>query len=389
MTERKTRIETAVVHAGETAGEFGEAVVLPVFQSSTYLYRGQTDYESLRYIRLNNSPNHLVLGRKLAALEGGESGLVMASGMAAISTALLALLNSGDHLLAQDCLYGGTRDLLIKDFPPLGIDFDFIHPNLPETWEKSLRSSTRLILVESISNPLVQLGDLEAVVAFARRHGLVAVIDNTFATPVNFRPLEHGFDVVLHSATKYLNGHTDIVAGAVIGSAGLVASVNSKLVHLGGALDPHACFLLQRGLRTLALRVQHQNRSALEIARFLETHDRVRQVYYPGLEGQPGCDAARRLFSGFGGMLSFEIKGDVEATRRFLEGLEIAVEAPSLGGVETLVTRPATTSHSALGPQERAALGISDSLVRMSVGIEAVEDLIEDLERALSLVPAD
>jgi cystathionine beta-lyase/cystathionine gamma-synthase len=377
------RIETAVVHAGEEPGEFDGALVLPVFQSSTYLYAGQETYESLRYIRLNNTPNHRALHQKLAALEGGESGLVAASGMAAISATLLSLLQSGDHLLAQSCLYGATRALVSQDFAHYGIDCDLVDPADPESWKRRLRPNTRVFLVEAISNPLVRIGDLPGVVEFCRQHGLVSVIDNTFATPVNFRPVEHGFDLVVHSCTKYLNGHSDIVAGAVIGSADRVAAVNRRLLHWGGALDPHACFLLQRGIRTLVLRVRQQNQSALQIARFLESHPAVARVYYPGLDSSDSHPAGRALFQGFGGMLSFELHGSLPRTQVFLRRLRIPVEAPSLGGPETLVTRPATTSHSGWSREERQAQGIQDHPVRMSVGIEAVEDLLEDLERAL------
>lgn len=377
------RIETAVVHAGERAGEFGGALVLPVFQSSTYLYAGETTYESLRYIRLNNTPNHRALHEKLAVLEGGEAALVAASGMAAISASLLSLLAAGDHVLAQSCLYGATRDFVAKDLSRLGIDCDLVDHCKPESWAEKLRPHTRVFLVETISNPLVRVGDLPAIVDFCRRHGLVSVIDNTFATPVNFRPLEHGFDLVVHSATKYLNGHSDIVAGAVVGSTERVEAVNRCLLHLGGALDPHACFLLQRGMRTLALRVRHQNRSAQALAEFLATHPAVERVHYPGLESSESCSAGRSLLSGYGGMLSFELAGGVPATRRLLSRLRIPVEAPSLGGPESLVTRPVTTSHSGWTPEDRAREGIRDHLVRMSVGIEAVEDLIEDFERSL------
>ncbi len=382
MENSARRIETAVVHAGSERKVKG-AVVLPIFQSSTYLYSGQSAYEDLKYIRLSNTPNHEALGTKLAALEGGESALVTASGMAAISMALLSILSAGDHLLIQDCTYGGTRDLVSGDLPALGIQVDFIDPGAPDSWQEKLRPETKAIFVESISNPLMQIGDLVSVVGFATRNGLVSMIDNTFATPVNFRPLEHGFDLVLHSCTKYLNGHSDIVAGAVVGGEAMVSNVRSRLLRFGGSLDPHACFLLDRGLKTLVLRVRQQNESAAQIARFLAEHPRIVSVNYPGLPGSNVDSGTAGLFSGFGGMLSFEVAGGVESARRFIDGLRIAVEAPSLGGVETLVTRPATTSHSGLPAAEREAIGISDSLIRLTVGIEAVEDLIDDLNQGL------
>jgi cystathionine beta-lyase/cystathionine gamma-synthase len=303
--------------------------------------------------------------------------------MAAISTTLLTLLGAGDHLLAQDCLYGGTHDFITRDFPALGLKVDFIDADAPASWQSKLRPETRAIYVETMSNPLLQVGDLEAVVAFARSHGLVSIVDNTFASPVNFRPPEHGFDLSLHSCTKYMNGHDDIVAGAVLGRATLVEKVNRKLGHLGGSLDPHAAFLLHRGMKTLSLRVHQQNQSALSIARMLEQHAAVARVNYPGLESHPRHERARRLFGGFGGMVSFELAGGTVAASRLLERVELPISAPSLGGVESLITRPATTSHSGLSREDRARLGIGDGLVRLSVGIETTDDLLADLEQAL------
>ncbi|HYV49658.1 MAG TPA: aminotransferase class I/II-fold pyridoxal phosphate-dependent enzyme [Myxococcaceae bacterium] len=384
MAGKAQRMETQLVHAGELGTRVLGAVSMPVFQSSTYeTGEGGAGYHDVRYIRLNNTPNHLVLHGKLAALESGEAAVVTASGMAAISTTLLALLSPGVHLLVQDCLYGGTHDLVTKDFAGMGITHAALDLNQPATWEQALRPRTKAIYVESLTNPLLQVGDLEAAARFAREKGLVAIIDNTFATPVNYRPLERGFHLSLHSCTKYMNGHSDIVAGAVIGPAGLVEKVKHKLDHLGGSLDPHACFLLHRGMKTLALRVRYQNESALKLARFLEQQPAVAKVNYPGLETHPHHARARQLFAGFGGMLSFELKGGVEAAERFLKRTELGTVAPSLGGPETLVTRPVTTSHAGMSPEERKRAGISDGLVRVSVGLEATEDLMEDFGAAL------
>jgi len=377
------RLDTQLIHAGEPEPRIEGAVVMPIFQSSTYEYTGASSYHDLKYIRLNNTPNHRVLHTKLAVLEGAEAALVTASGMAAVSTTLLALLSAGDHLLAQDCLYGGTHDFITRDFPSFGIAVDFVDADDPGSWRQKLRADTRAIYVETMSNPLLQVGDLDAAVRFAADHGLVSIVDNTFASPVNFRPPEHGFDLSIHSCTKYMNGHDDIVAGAVIGRADLVKTITHKLAHLGGSLDPHAAFLLHRGLKTLAVRVRHQNQSALAIARFLEQHPAVRCVNYPGLESHPRHERARRLFGGFGGMLSFELRGGVEAAQRLLDRVELPISAPSLGGVESLITLPATTSHSGLSAEDRRRLGIGDGLVRLSVGIEAAEDLIDDLDQAL------
>jgi len=378
------RLETKLIHAGEPEPRILGAVSMPIFQSAMYEYAGETDYHDLQYIRLNNTPNHAVLHRKLAALENGEAALVTSSGMAAISTSLLTLLSTGDHLLAQDCLYGGTHDLLTKDFPALGIEHSFLDATDPGTWKAQLKPSTKAIYVEAITNPTMEVADLEAVAAFARSNGLVSLIDNTFATPVNFRPLEHGFDLSLHSCTKYMNGHSDIVAGAVIGSRALVERIKHKLDHLGGSLDPHAAFLLHRGMKTLAVRVRHQNASALEIATFLASRPEVARVNYPGLPSHPGHERALRLFAGgFGGMLSFEVAGDVDAARRFMDRTRLPIKAPSLGGVETLLTQPALTSHAGLSRENRERLGIGDGLIRMSVGLEATDEIIEDFERAL------
>ncbi len=378
-----SHLETKAVHAGEAAPRIEGAVSMPIFQSSTFEYTGASDYHALKYIRLNNTPNHVALHKKLAALENAEAALVTASGMAAISTAFFTLLSHGDHLLTLGGVYGGTHSLVTQDFAPFGLEYDFFDGNNPASWEAKLRSNTKAIYVETMTNPLLDVPNLPAAVEFAKAHNLISIVDNTFASPVNFRPAEWGFDLSLHSATKYLNGHSDIVAGAVIGRADLVRRITRKLNHLGGTLDPHACFLLHRGLKTLALRVNHQNRSALQIAQFLEGHPAVKKVNYPGLQSHPQRQRARELFDGFGGMLSFELKGGVEAADRFIQQAILPVSAPSLGGVETLVTRPATTSHAGVPPQERRALGISDSLIRLSVGIEATEDLIEDFEQAL------
>jgi cystathionine beta-lyase/cystathionine gamma-synthase len=388
MTADFRRLDTKLVHAGEPEPRIEGAVAMPIFQSSTYQSTGAASYHDLKYIRLNNTPNHRVLHAKLAALENAEAALVTSSGMAAISTTLLALLSAGDHLLAQECLYGGTHDFITRDFPAFGIAVDFVDADDPSSWSAKLKDKTRAIYVETLSNPLLQVADLEAVRRFAAEHGLTSIVDNTFASPVNFRPAEHGFDLSIHSCTKYMNGHDDIVAGAVIGRRGLVEAVARKLAHLGGSLDPHAAFLLHRGLKTLAVRVRQQNQNALAIARFLERHPAVLRVNHPGLESHPRHERAQRLLDGFGGMLSFELRGGAEAARRLLDRVELPIPAPSLGGVESLITLPAATSHSGLSAEARRSLGIGDGLVRLSVGIEASDDLIDDLDHALRGPPA-
>ena len=383
MNKRQSRLETKLIHAGEPTPRILGAGVIPIFRSTVWENVPGESYHDIRYPRLSNLPNHVALHEKLAAIEGAESGLVAASGMAAISAMLLTALSSGDHFLVQDCVYGGTHGLITTALSPLGIEFDFVDGNDPSAWRARLRANTKAFYAETISNPLLELPDYEGIVSFARDHGLATIIDSTFASPVNFRPIEHGFDLVVHSCTKYLNGHSDLAAGAVVGSRAWIERIKHKLDYLGGALDPHGCYLLHRGLKTLAVRVAQQNRSALEIARFLEAHSGVREVRYPGLPSHSQHERACRLFDGFGGMVSLEIDGPAEVAQRFIDGTRIPISSASLGGVETLVTRPAATSHAGLSPADRAHIGISDSLVRLSVGIEAIEDLIADLGEAL------
>ncbi len=377
------RLETNLIHAGDPLPRIDGAVIQPIFQSVMYETAGETHYNAVRYVRLNNTPNQISLQEKIAVLEHAESALVTASGMAAIVGVLLTTLRAGDHLLVQNCLYGGTHTFITHDFSSLGLSYDFIDPHHSATWQAKLQSHTKAIYVEAMANPLLQVGDLKAVVAFAKAHGLLSIIDNTFATPINFCPIDLGFDVSLHSATKYLNGHSDVVAGAVAGRAEFIERLNHKMGHLGGCLDPHAAFLLQRGLKTLALRVRYQNASAGKIAEFLQHHPSIKQVNYPGLTSSRDYRRAQELFHGCGGVLSFELEGGAVAAEHFLKKQHIAVQAPSLGGVETLITRPATTSHVGMSAEERRQIGISDGLIRLSVGIEATEDLIEDFNQAL------
>ncbi len=376
-------IDTRLIHAGEPHPRIEGAVAMPIFQSSTFEYRGEDSYYALRYIRLNNTPNHVALHAKLAAIEGAEAALVTASGMAAIATTLMTIASAGDRIMAQDCLYGGTHDLMRIEFPRMNLGVDFVDAGNAASWRENLTPQTRAMYVESISNPLMQVADLRAAVKFARDHGLVSIIDNTFASPVNFRPAELGFDLSLHSATKYLNGHSDIVAGAVIGRADLIGKINQTLAHLGGSLDPHACALLHRGLKTLGVRVRHQNASAMALARYLAAHPKIAAVNYPGLESDPGYTRARELFDGFGGMMSFELRGGVASAETFMNQLTIPISAPSLGGVESLITRPVKTSHSGMPRAERERAGIGEGLIRLSVGLEATEDLMTDFGRAL------
>jgi cystathionine beta-lyase/cystathionine gamma-synthase len=319
----------------------------------------------------------------LADIEGAESALVTGSGMAAIATALLAVLKPGDRLMVQSDLYGGTHSFVREDLPEIGVGVDFFDADEPGSWESLLSERTKAIYVESITNPLMKVGDLAAVVDFARRHELVSMIDNTFTSPYNYRPPEAGFDLSLHSCTKYLGGHSDVLAGAIVGRRELVDRCNRKLIHLGGSLDPHACWLLQRGMKTLALRMERHNSNTRRIAEYLEGHTRVIRVNCPSLKSSPYYRRAAELFQGTGGMLSFEVEGGMEAAEKLISGLSLPISAPSLGGVESLITRPATTSHASMSTGDREEAGISDSLIRFSVGIEDPEDLIDDLETGL------
>jgi cystathionine gamma-synthase/cystathionine gamma-lyase/cystathionine beta-lyase len=358
-------------------------VVFPIYQGTVYETEPGAGYHDLKYIRLNSTPSQQYLHGKLAALEGAEAAVATSSGMAAVTSILLSLMRAGDHLIASECLYGGTHDFLTGHAADLGWTCSFVDAGRPETWAAARTGRTRVFLVETITNPLMRVGLLDRVAAFGRREGIVTVIDNTFASPVNFRPLQAGFDLVFHSATKYLGGHSDLVAGAVMGDTDLVERVRKTINLFGGSLDPHAGFLLARGIKTLSLRVQAQNANALALARFLEDHPAVAAVNYPGLASHPDHAHAAELLSGFGGMLSLRLHGGEQAAQALAGAVTLAYSAVSLGGVETLVTRPAATSHAGMSPQDRDSLGITGDLIRVSTGIEGTQDLVGDFAQAL------
>ncbi len=374
------KLDTKLVHAGEP--RIDGAISMPVFQTSTYEYRGGASYDDIRYLRLNNSPNHESLGQKLAAVEGAEAGLVTSSGMSAITTALVTIADAGSHMLVQSGLYGGTFSFIRDHFPRLGIEWTVVDATRPETWSDAVRDNTVGFYLETITNPTLEVANLVEAGKFGRARAITTIVDNTFASPINFRPAEHGIDVSVQSATKFLNGHSDLVAGAVTGSASWVDRIRHQLNHWGGTLDPHACALLQRGMKTLALRVERQNHNALAIAEFLEEHDGVERVLYPGLESHPQHRYARQFLDGYGGIVSFEL-GEGTDPQRFIDALELFIPAPSLGGTESLVVLPAASSHAGLSAAERETVGISDRLVRLAIGIEAKDDLIADLDRSL------
>ena len=382
--QKSLSLATRAVHSGEPERRPGAPITTPVYHSSMFLTGELGRYDDIHYIRSSNMPSHTAVARKIADLEGAEDGLVTASGMAAIVPSLLVALGPGGHLIAQNTLYGGTHSFVTHDLPDFGLSSTFIDATNPAGWEKALRKETKAVYVEALTNPRLEVADLPGIARFAKAHGLVSIIDSTFATPVNLRPIELGFDLVIHSATKYLNGHSDLVAGCVVGRSALIEQVRHKLIHLGGNADPNACFLLQRGVKTLTLRMAAQNEGALEVARWLERHPKVAKVHYPGLASHPQHERAKGLFQGFGGMMSFELKADATQADAFLRRLKLVVHTVSLGGVETLATRPAATSHASLSAEERAKAGIPDGLIRLSGGIEAPADVIADLEQALA-----
>ena len=386
MDRTDYRMETVAVHSGERRPAPEGSVVFPIYQGTVFSMEPGTDYHDIRYIRLNSTPSQVYLHDRLAALEGAEAAVATSSGMAAVTSIILAHLKKGDHLLAGTCLYGGTHDFLTQRAPDLGLACTFVDDQRPESWKAALKPETKMFLVETITNPLMRVPRLQEVVEFARRERLTTVIDNTFASPVNFRPLSIGFDISFHSATKYLNGHSDLVAGCVLGSRERVERVRRTLNLLGGSLDPHAGFLLARGTKTLALRVKAQNANGLALARFLAAHSKVKEVNYPGLETHPDHAHARRLLSGFGGMLSLRLKAGTEAARRLVASLRLPYYAPSLGGVETLITQPALSSHAGMKREDREQLGVTDDLLRVSCGIESADDLVEDFGQALDKV---
>ncbi|OGF53273.1 MAG: methionine gamma-lyase, partial [Candidatus Fraserbacteria bacterium RBG_16_55_9] len=394
--ENVMRFDTEAVHAGEGSDPTTGAVDTPIYQASTFthgdaaesarvveaLHAGERD--GYLYTRWGN-PTLRALEGKLAALEGGEAALATATGMAAISTAILSVARAGDHIVAARQLYSGTYRLLSKHLPGLGIQTTFVDPTDLKHFERALQSNTKLIYMETPSNPLLEITDIAGVAKLGRSAGILTLIDNTFATPFNQRPLELGIDVVLHSTTKYLSGHGDAMGGAVIGRREFIDHALTDLHReLGGVISPFNAWLTLRGTRTLGLRMERHNQNALKLAKFLLAHSRVERVYYPGLEGHPGHELAQRQMRGFGGMLSFEVKEGYEAGVRTINRVKLCVRAVSLGDTRTLITHPASTTHYIVPKEARLAAGISDGLIRLSVGIEDSEDLMEDLQQALN-----
>jgi cystathionine beta-lyase/cystathionine gamma-synthase len=385
MRRRTAGPSTLAIHGDVPARTANDPVVAPIYQSSTFV-RAVGSQEETLYTRYGNNPNQLRLAERLARLEGAEAAIFVASGMGATALAHLAVLNPGDHLLSSDWIYGGTRKLFTEEFTRFGIEVSFVNPEKRREWRSKLRKNTRGIFIESPTNPLMRVLDVEWLAVLAEAEGIALLVDSTFASPINYRPLEHGADVVIHSVTKYLNGHSDIIAGAVAGAETIVEEVRSRMKVWGQALDPHAAWLIERGMKTLAVRVQRHNQTGLEIATWLEQQPKVRRVHYPGLASHPDHALAARTLEGFGGMVGVELSGGPRAAERCLRALRLITHAPSLGGVESLVSEPRFTSHAALTPDERAAAGIPDGFLRLSLGLEDAADLIEDLTRGLAAV---
>jgi cystathionine beta-lyase/cystathionine gamma-synthase len=386
---RPLGLDTRAVHAGKISDPSG-ALADPIFQTAPFSFSGTDALEKAAtgqppdafYTREGN-PNWSAAEKKLALLEGAEDAALFGSGMGAISTAFLAHLKSGDHVVATEDLYGGAIRLFREVLEPIGVSFTLVKTEPRPKMEDAIRENTRWIYVESPTNPLVKIVDLEFVGEIARRRHLTAVIDGTFASPILQRPIELGFDLVLHSATKYLNGHADVTAGFAAGSRKMLEPIRSRRTRVGAILDPHAAFLLGRGMKTVGLRVRAQSENALLLAGFLSKSASVERVHYPGLPSHAGHEAARRQMAAFGAMLAFDVRGGLPAAQTFLSRLRLVTLATSLGSVETTADLPWLTSHRAVAPEKKRELGIEEGTIRLSVGIEDIDDLCDDLEEAL------
>jgi cystathionine beta-lyase/cystathionine gamma-synthase len=388
MVQRSTRLETRLVHAGGAPSAFHGAKVTPIVRSTVFTARDNESYGEMRYGRLSTLAGQTEVASAIASIEAGQAALVMASGMAAITTALLACLAGGGHLLAQRPLYGATQHFVSHELAQLGASSSAIDVRRPETWAAALRPETRALYVEAIGNPLMDVADHRQVVAFAREHRLLGIIDNTFATPVNFRPLELGFDVVVHSATKYLNGHSDVSAGVLAGPAALLDQIWDVALLTGAVLGPFDAWLLLRGLRTLPLRMPRHNANGQALAAALTGHPAVARVHYPGLASHPQHELADSQMSGFGGVLGVELAGGFEAADAFLGRLRYVRRAASLGGVESLAVHPASMWRGMLSQEQIAASGVPPGLVRLAAGTEDPADLVADALAAADAVVA-
>ena len=377
-------IKTICTHVGELEDKRFKGAVSPIYMSTSYQF---DEVDVKRYPRYFNTPNQEYLSKKIAALEHAEAGLIFGSGMAAISTTFLAFLKAGDHIVLQNTLYGGTSNFIREEFPKYGIEFTFTKGLKITDFKDVIQSNTRLIHIETPSNPLMTITDIKGVADLAKSKGIITTIDNTFASPVNQNPIDFGIDIVIHSATKYLGGHSDICAGAVACSQEHIEKIWNVAKNLGGSLSDFMVWMLERSIKTLVVRVKEQNRNAKKLARYLDQHQDVSRVYYPGLKSHPDYKIAKKQMKGFGGMLSFELKDELDSLK-FLKSLQLIKPSMSLAGVESSMLLPSETSHALLSQQERDAVGISNNLIRFSVGIEDKKDLIKDIEQAIVLVKA-
>jgi cystathionine beta-lyase/cystathionine gamma-synthase len=390
MTKGKLHQETEAVHAGANLHKKHGPVSTPIYQTSTFEVTDND--EQLRvtptdmfYTRYGN-PTNTMVELRIAELERADAALLFASGMSAITTSILALVKSGDHIVAQRDIYGGAGKFFGQWLPKLGIETTFVDTTEYEQHAQAVRPNTKLLFLESPTNPTVRIVDLVKAAAIAKKHKLVSMIDSTFATPINQRPVEFGIDLVMHSGTKYFGGHSDLMAGIIAGRKDLIEKIHETRTTLGGVMDPHAAWLLLRGIKTLAVRVQRQNENALRVAQFLAQHTKVRRVHYPFLEVHPQRTVAMEQMRGGGGMVSFEVEGSGDDARRLTEALRLFTLAPSLGGVDSLVSIPVLTSHAMISAEQRQKMGVTEQLIRLSVGIENADDLVADLERALTVV---
>ena len=372
---------TVCIHEGEIIDEQFGGAISPIYLASSYPF---IDQEEKRYPRYFNTPNQEVIAKKMAALEHAEAALPFSSGMAAISTTLFSFLKKGDHAVFQNEIYGGSFNLVVKEFENFGIEFTFTEGVELEDFERAIRPNTRVIYMETPSNPLLTITDIRGVSDLASSKGIISIIDNTFASPINQTPLDHGVDISLHSATKYLGGHGDLCAGVVTGSSEHMEKVLHKGRNFGGSLSDFMCFMLERSIKTLGVRMEKHNENAAYLAKELQAAKGVRRVYYPGLKDHPKHDLARRQMNGFGGMLSFELEASIDP-KSYLQHLKMIKPTMSLGGVETTVIQPSLTSHSLMTPEERERQGISERLLRLSVGIENKEDILADLIQAFEI----
>ena len=393
MKKNRRSAETQAVRGGMDLSKKNGPLSTPIYQTSTFevtdmeeqVRATPTDHFYTRY----GNPTHTVAENAIAELEGADAALLFASGMSAISTTILALTKAGDHIVAQRDIYGGATKFFTQWLPKFGVEVTLVDTTDYEQHARAIRPNTKILHLESPTNPTLRVVDLKRVAALAKQHGVTTLVDSTFATPINCRPVEFGIDLVMHSGTKYFGGHADLICGIIAGRRDLIETIHSTRTTLGCNMDPHAAWLLLRGIKTLAVRVQRQNENALKVAQFLKSHPKVRSVSYPFLEGHPQRALAMQQMRGGGGVLSFEVEGTGEDACRFAEALELFTLAPSLGGVESLVTIPVITSHAMIRAEERQKMGVTEQMVRLSLGIESAEDLIADLERGLSAVKAE